>query len=320
MFLCISKLTILFPKTYLATTSNHHIQKIKTRYMRPIVMILLTMLFTTSVKSQTPERISYQAIIRNNSNQLLADKKVSMRISIQKYLFGFPPTYTNVYVETHKPTTNSNGLVSVQIGGGTVVGGSFSSIDWSDGTYYIQTETDTEGGTSYSITGKSQVLSVPYAINAKNVDNVQTDSTLSGKGNATHPLKLAQQSASAGQTMQWDGTSWKPGASLSLHEHKIRQFGLFNFKTSDVVPLRISYQELGLANENDMLNFFIVNLEVGWQPSTNFAIPDQFRSLKDGIYYELCLPQSGFSGIKVYFPDKIEYWDQTGRILYILTE
>ena len=68
-----------------------------------------------------------------------------------------------VYTETQKPNTNANGLVSLEIGGGA----GFSDIDWSKGPYFIKTETDPAGGTNYSITGTSQLLSVPFALYAE---------------------------------------------------------------------------------------------------------------------------------------------------------
>ncbi|MBC8344609.1 MAG: collagen-like protein [Bacteroidetes bacterium] len=86
-----------------------------------------------------------------------------MRISIlQGTVSG-----TAVYVETQAPTTNDNGLVTIEIGAGTVVSGNFSTIDWTNGPYFIKTETDANGGTTYTITGTSQLLSVPYALYAK---------------------------------------------------------------------------------------------------------------------------------------------------------
>ncbi|WAC02029.1 hypothetical protein N7U66_19830 [Lacinutrix neustonica] len=50
--------------------------------------------------------------------------------------------------------------------------GTFSTIDWSTGLYFIQTEVDPTGGTAYTITGASQLLSVPYALYAKNSGGV----------------------------------------------------------------------------------------------------------------------------------------------------
>ena len=116
-----------------------------------------------AVFSQVPEKISYQAVIRNASNILVTNQSVGIKISI---LQG-TATGTSVYSETHSVTTNANGLVSLQIGGGTIVSGTFSSIDWANGPYFIKTETDPNGGSSYTITGTSQLLSVPYALYAK---------------------------------------------------------------------------------------------------------------------------------------------------------
>ena len=116
--------------------------------------------------------MSYQAVIRNSSGQLIVSHSVGMKISI---LQG-SATGTAVYVETQTPTTNANGLVTVEIGGGTVVSGTFEGIDWSAGTYFIKTETDPTGGTNFSITGSSQILSVPYAIHSKTAENAATKS------------------------------------------------------------------------------------------------------------------------------------------------
>ncbi len=114
--------------------------------------------------AQTPEKMSYQAVVRNASGELVKSSSVGMKISI---LQG-SSTGTTVYVETQTQTTNVNGLVTLEVGGGTPVTGTFAGINWSTGLYFIKTETDPTGGTSYTITGTSQLLSVPYALYAKN--------------------------------------------------------------------------------------------------------------------------------------------------------
>ncbi len=111
--------------------------------------------------------MSYQAVVRDANNDLVTDTQIGMQISI---LQGAADG-TAVYVETQTPTTNANGLVSIEIGGGTVVSGDFTAIDWSAGPYFIKTETDPAGGTSYTITGTSQLLSVPYALYAKKANS-----------------------------------------------------------------------------------------------------------------------------------------------------
>jgi uncharacterized protein (TIGR02145 family) len=111
--------------------------------------------------------MSYQAVIRNSNNTVVSNHVVGMRISI---LQG-TATGTAVYIETQSPTTNTNGLIVIEIGTGTIVSGSFSNIDWANGPYFVKTESDPNGGTNYTLTGTSQLLSVPYALYAKTADN-----------------------------------------------------------------------------------------------------------------------------------------------------
>jgi hypothetical protein len=140
--------------------------KIIIRFFVAILMIAIVFL-PMKAGAQAPNEMSYQAIIRNTSNNLVTNQAIGMRISI---LQG-STSGTSVYVEIQIPTTNANGLASIEIGGGTVVSGSFSSINWANGPYFIKTETDPNGGTNYSVTGISQLLSVPYALYAENSGN-----------------------------------------------------------------------------------------------------------------------------------------------------
>ncbi|HPM90687.1 MAG TPA: DUF1566 domain-containing protein [Tenuifilaceae bacterium] len=136
--------------------------------MKRIITICAAILMTASVFAQAPEKMSYQAVVRDGSNNLVSSTAVGMQISI---LQG-SASGTAVYVETQTPTSNANGLVSLEIGSGTVVSGDFTTIDWSAGPYFIKTETDPMGGTNYTITGTSQLLSVPYALHAKTAENI----------------------------------------------------------------------------------------------------------------------------------------------------
>ena len=117
-----------------------------------------------SASAQAPQKMSYQAVIRNASNTLISNANVRMRISV---LQG-TANGTAVYVETQTATTNANGLATVEIGAGTVVSGTFASIAWGTNAYFIKTETDPTGGTNYTISGTTQFLSVPYALYANN--------------------------------------------------------------------------------------------------------------------------------------------------------
>lgn len=126
--------------------------------MKFIISCALIFISLTSY-GQVPQKMSYQAVVRNALNQLIQNNAVGMRLSI---LEG-SPVGNAVYVETHVPITNGNGSVTIEIGNGTVVSGVFTNIDWSTGLYWLQTEVDPQGAQGYSITGVSQLLTVPYA-------------------------------------------------------------------------------------------------------------------------------------------------------------
>lgn len=144
--------------------------------MKKVFFILIAILINACLFAQAPQRMSYQAVIRNAGNQLLASQPIGIRISI---LQG-SGSGTVLYVETHLTGTNENGLVSIEIGGGLPATGTWDAINWADGPFFIKTETDPSGGTDYTIIGSSQLLSVPYALHAKTAEN------LSGGGGFTH--------------------------------------------------------------------------------------------------------------------------------------
>jgi hypothetical protein len=128
--------------------------------MKRLFTLLTAILLTAAVFAQAPQKISYQAVIRNATNDLVINTPVSMRISIlQGSVSGIA-----LYVEVHSTTSNTNGLVSIEIGGGEFVSGSFTTINWANGPYFIKTETDPTGGKNFSIAGTSQLLSVPYSL------------------------------------------------------------------------------------------------------------------------------------------------------------
>lgn len=132
--------------------------------------------------NSVPQKMSYQAVIRNSSNALLTSTKVGMRISILKG----SATGTVAYSETQTPSTNGNGLVSLEIGTGKSVTGTFAGINWAAGPYFIKTETDPTGGTAYTIVGTNELMSVPYALFSANGTSGPAGATgAAGQGGVT---------------------------------------------------------------------------------------------------------------------------------------
>lgn len=131
--------------------------------MKKLFALWMVILITFSVYAQAPQKMSYQCVVRNASGVLVANQSVGIRITI---LQG-TSTGTVVYAETQTPATNANGLVSIEIGGGT----GFDAINWVNGPYFLKTETDPTGGTNYTIAGTSKLLSVPYAMYSETAGN-----------------------------------------------------------------------------------------------------------------------------------------------------
>ncbi|MFA5972060.1 MAG: hypothetical protein WC780_06890 [Lentimicrobiaceae bacterium] len=155
--------------------------------MNRVYAILLAVSLTASVLAQSPEIMSYQAVIRDLSNNLVTNHAIGLKISILQGSISGSSVYSEIF--NPNPTTNANGLVTVEIGGGIPIFGTFSTINWSDGLYYIKTETDPTGETNYTITGISQILSVPYALHAKTAESI------TGTISETDPVYTASQAS-----------------------------------------------------------------------------------------------------------------------------
>jgi hypothetical protein len=128
-----------------------------------LLNLLFLIALTINLKAQAPQKFSYQAVVRDAAGNLVINRPVGIRFTI---LRG-SATGIAVFAETHRPTTNNDGMASVEIGGGTPSFNTIGNIDWALGPYYLKTEIDPNGATAYSILGTNQLLSVPYALYAE---------------------------------------------------------------------------------------------------------------------------------------------------------
>ncbi len=132
--------------------------------MKKIVITLGLALCIFAAIAQAPQKFNYQGVARNNAGNPLANQNVSLRLSV----LDNSSTGTVQYAETHTITTNAYGLFNVAVGGGNASTGSFNAITWAGGDKYLKVEIDPAGGTAFVLAGSSQLLSVPYALNAAN--------------------------------------------------------------------------------------------------------------------------------------------------------
>jgi len=204
-------------------------KKIINKSAHLLIIAFAYLLINQSIFAQAPQKMSYQAVIRNTSGALVSSASVGMKISILQGTASGNVAYS----ETQIASTNANGLVSLEIGSGTVVSGTFAGINWAIGPYFIKTETDPAGGTNYSIIGTNQLMSVPYALFSASGTPGPAGPTgptgPQGPIGPSGPQGIAGTNGTgtfppgtvAGEMNYWNGTAWvtvAPGLSLPGNE------------------------------------------------------------------------------------------------------
>ena len=166
-----------------------------------MLLCMLCLITALAGAQGVPERMNFQAVVRDASENLLTNAEVGVRITIRQGV-------VNLYVETHSVRTNANGLITLSIGGGTVVSGEFSSIDWSADQCFVKTDIDPAGGTDYTISGEDQLLSVPYAMYAKSAGNTSSDLAAVATSGSYNDLQDKPEGTAVGDLLYWNGTTW----------------------------------------------------------------------------------------------------------------
>ena len=191
----------------------------KQKLIKKSMLWLVPLFIFTSValKAQSPQKINFQSIVRNTSGAIVSNKSVSFKITILSGSISGTP----VYSEAHLKTTDAIGLVSLQIGTGTVSSGVFSSIDWGNTLHFIKLEADFNGGNTYVTLGIQELMSVPYALYAVKTDTsvLNLSGRFSGKVNVTDTSSMLApylrrvdanfpSGSSANEILYWNGTNW----------------------------------------------------------------------------------------------------------------
>lgn len=131
--------------------------------MKRYLLFFIAVILSLSANAQAPMAFNYQAVVRNNSGELLIDTKVQIKISILSYINSNGSDYT----ESHTATTNRFGVFTLKIGQGDNPSSAFSEIDWASTPKYLKVEIDINGSGDFELSGINQLLSVPYALYAK---------------------------------------------------------------------------------------------------------------------------------------------------------
>jgi hypothetical protein len=176
------------------------------------VVFLIT--FTQfSIAQYVPEGFNYQAVIRNTNGDLVINNQVDIEIVLKEG----SSNGTSIYAEKHSKTTNSQGIVQLILGQGNVTQGNFSTIDWSSAAKYISIAVDIDGNNVFTDLGSTQLLSVPYALYAKNA----------GSGG---------------------GTTYDAGAGININGNTISAAD--NSATNEIQSLSINGDQISISNGN----------------------------------------------------------------------
>jgi hypothetical protein len=151
--------------------------------MKKSIFILLSLysnlLFCQGiVMPKVPQGISYQAIALNSAGNQLVNTNIKLRISI---IDDITTTQSVLYTETHSKTTNEKGLYNLIIGQGTVVTGTFASIDWGKNSKLMKVEMDANGGNNFISVGTTQMQSVPFALYSGKTASIEGNTNINNE-------------------------------------------------------------------------------------------------------------------------------------------
>ena len=282
--------------------------------MKCILSAVFTLAIVHLMAQSAPQKMSYQAVARNSAGVILSNQTISVKAEILN-----ADLTTVVYAETHSTTTNQFGLFTLQIGTGSIISGTFASINWGVGDKFIRTSADLTGGTNYQLLGTSQLLTVPYAFYAEktklvagtginitngntiastNIDTnwikvpngIQSKTGIVGIGvvpNPAYPLSVFKQNSGFGQAIAYFGSNdiWHSAISIN---NTTSNHG-FTFVVGGTNNNELKPKNFGIFNGGDGRWPFTIgglNNNIGIGDTTFYpTIPKSTLHLKTGDVY-----------------------------------
>ncbi len=197
------------------------------------LFLLASFLCFLTGNAQAPNKFSFQAVVRNSSNQLIANQTVGVKISLISVVMS---SENAEFEETHTVTTNANGLFSLKVGEGTLVSGDFiSAMSSVASSKKIKCEIDPTGGTNYTIESNEQLLSVPYALKANNATYANNADFATNATNAT------------------SATSANSVVGIAGNEGSIPVFGKNNTLGNSTIYNESESGNVGIYNQNPIV-------------------------------------------------------------------
>lgn len=183
--------------------------------MKFFLCILVGSFLTATINAQPPQMFKYQGIARTSGGTPMSNQSISIGINIHQG----SAAGTLVYTETHSTSTDQFGMFNINVGGGTPTLGTFSSIRWNSNSYFQEVYLN---GVSV---GTSQLLSVPYALNA------------SSSGFRAHMTSAVPMSANSSATINFDAVEFDDGNHLSAGAFTVPSTGFYHVES--LIHLRV---------------------------------------------------------------------------------
>lgn len=243
---------------------------------KKFIILCMWLMATCLVQAQMPQAISYQAVARDAQGKVVAGKSVGIQVEILKG----SPSGTVVFSETHKPTSSKTGTVNLLIGQGTSKTGTFSSIDWGTGTYYLQLSMDLNGGSNYEKVSTIQMLPVPYALYARYAERAGIAENGGSSGSSSENVKFVLIKDDDNDDDNW--------------LHNILLGNEVEGHSSDSYPFELNFSIVYLNGINQELNAVIEGLSDelihldGTSPSSSMgrfcSFRSEYKSISEGKY------------------------------------
>jgi hypothetical protein len=153
-------------------------------------------------------------------------------------------------------------VFALKVGKGNIISGDLETIDWAHHQYWLKVEMKTPGAPAFTALGSSQLLSVPYALYAKqsgdqliqgngiNINNgvISNTGDLSDNNELqTLSINGNQLNISNGNTVTLPtGTTYTEGAGIDINGNTISALDIS--PTNEIQTLSLNGQQLSLSN------------------------------------------------------------------------
>lgn len=212
--------------------------------MRKIYSFLIIFLLLSSFAfaQLTPKGMKYQAVARNMIGEVMANKKIALKISL------ISSNQKNIhYTEVHDMVTNQFGLFDLVIGEGKAEKGKFEAVPWSEEDIWMQVSLKAEQRGDFITISSSKLLAVPYAFHAMTasalINKEGQHNNLSNLVNAVPTATNPNTSTTSGITPS-QGNSWNTGGNLGTtppsHYLGTADNVFFVIKTNAIERMRVA--------------------------------------------------------------------------------